>query len=290
MGSLPDPEERTTMNRITGAIGPEDYLEPQCPLDCGPDSRARTQRIPQRRVLDKLDEYLAERDYSGAERHLLYWLEEARQDRDLQGQLLICNELIGHYRKNEQREKAFQAGNEAMGLLEELHFTDHLSAGTTYVNLATAYSAFGENAEALRLFSRAKSIYEASNADPELRGGLYNNMGLCCTALEKYSDAQELFQLALEAVEAVPGDELEQAITCLNLADCLDAEQGRVDGIEQINGLLERAKHLLLETSVNRDWYYAFVCEKCAAGFEDYGDLATARRLNELAEQIYERT
>ena len=277
------------MNRITGAIGPEDYLEPQCPLECGPDLQNRAQGIPQRRVLAKLDEYLAKRDYSAAERHLLYWLEEAKLGRDLQGQLLICNELVGHYRKNDQQEKAFSAGKEAIALLEALNYSDHLSAGTTYVNVATAYSAFGEDGEALPLFARAKTIYEANEAAPDLLGGLYNNMGLCCTALGKYSEARDLFALALEKMKSVPGGELEQAITCLNLADCMDAEQGREACEEQIGDLLKRARHLLLDTKRNQDGYYAFVCEKCAAGFQDYGDRETAEQLNIMAEQIYER-
>ena len=272
-------------------IGPEDYFEPRCPLDCGPDAQASIQSIPQQRVLSKLDEYLAKRDYSGAERHLLYWQEEARQGNDLRGQLLICNELIGHYRKNGLREKAFAACSEALALLDALRFSDNLSAGTTYVNMATAYSAFGEDPEALRLFMRARAAYESlPDIDPELLGGLYNNMGLCCTALERYSEARELFSLALEKMKHIGGREPEQAITCLNLADCLDAEQGRDTCKAQIEALLEQAKQLLLDTDVEQDGYYAFVCEKCAPGFLDYGDVETADRLKTLAEQIYERT
>ena len=54
--------------------------------------------VPQQRIIEKMDEYMSRRDYAGAERHLLYWLEEAAQGQDLRGQLLIRNELIGHYR------------------------------------------------------------------------------------------------------------------------------------------------------------------------------------------------
>lgn len=277
------------MNRNNGTIGPEDYSEPRCPLKCENNSDAHIQSIPQARVLARLDEYLAKRDYSAAERHLLYWQEEARQGQDLQGQLLVCNELIGHYRKNGRREQAFSACNEAIRLLEALHFTDHISAGTTYVNLATAYSAFGENERALPYFARARKIYEANHAEAELLGGLYNNMGLCCTDLGRYSEAQALFALAMDQMKTVPGGELEQAITCLNLADCLDAEQGRDACESRITSLLDRARHLLLDTQAVKDGYYAFVCEKCAAGFQEYGDEETAELLLELAEKIYER-
>ena len=55
--------------------------------------------IPQQRVVEKLDEYMSRRDYAGAERHLLYWLEEALAAGDKRGELMVRNELVGHFRK-----------------------------------------------------------------------------------------------------------------------------------------------------------------------------------------------
>ena len=59
---------------------------------------APAQSIPQQRIVEKLDDYMSRRDYAGAERHLLYWLGEAERGRDQRGELLVRNELIGHYR------------------------------------------------------------------------------------------------------------------------------------------------------------------------------------------------
>ena len=73
--------------------------------------------IPQQRVIEKMDEYMSRRDYAGAERHLLYWLEEAMQGRDLRGQLLLRNELIGHFRKTGNRGAALENVEEALCLL-----------------------------------------------------------------------------------------------------------------------------------------------------------------------------
>lgn len=277
--------------RRSRAVGPEEYMEPRCPLDCGAASGKAAQSIPQRRVLEKLDEYLSRRDYSGAERHLLYWQEEARQGNDLQGQLLICNELVGHYRKNGERAKAFAAGDEAIRLMNALGFTDNLSAGTTYVNIATAYSAFDENERSLELFQRARSIYESNEGiDPELLGGLYNNMGLTFAALGRSAEARELYTLAMNKMRMVRGSELEQAITCLNMADALDAEPDTAGKPGELSGLIEEAGQLILYGNVKRDGYFAFVCEKCAPGFRYYGDENTAKQLERLAKQIYERT
>ena len=97
--------------------------------------------VPQRRIVDKMNEYMSRRDYAGAERHLLYWLAEAELGRDLQGQLMLRNEMVGHYRKTAQREKAMESAGKALELLRELGMEDSISAGTTYVNIATACNA-----------------------------------------------------------------------------------------------------------------------------------------------------
>ncbi len=269
----------------TGPIKPEDYREPRCLLDCAPGQEI--QSVPQRRIQEKLDEYMEDRDYPGAERHLLYWQEEARQGRDLRGQLLISNEMIGFYRKTGDREKAMSACTEALRLLGVLDFSDNLSAGTTYVNIATAYSAFGEEERAYTLFTRARAVYESlPDTEAELLGGLYNNMGLSCTSLGRFKEAYSLFNLAMEQIRRVPGGELEQAITCLNRADAMDAEGED----RQIPALLKQAKELILNSGVQRDGYFAFVCEKCAHGFRYYGDEDTAQALEKLAEEIYAGT
>ena len=114
--------------------------------------------IPQQRVIEKLDEYMSRRDYAGAERHLLYWLEEARLGGDLRGELMLRNELVGHYRKTGQREKALSNAGAALGLVDRLDMGETLTAGTTCVNAATAMCAFGEHERAAALFERVSVL------------------------------------------------------------------------------------------------------------------------------------
>ena len=76
--------------------------------------------VPQRRIIDKMDEYMSRRDYNGAERHLLYWLEEAKLGGDRQGQLMLRNELVGHYRKTGQKEPAMESAAKALDLRRAL--------------------------------------------------------------------------------------------------------------------------------------------------------------------------
>ncbi|MBO6054734.1 MAG: tetratricopeptide repeat protein, partial [Oscillospiraceae bacterium] len=226
---------------------PEDYMEPSCLLCDEPYGKTPEVRaVPQQRIIEKMNDYMSRRDYAGAERHLLYWLEEAKLGRDQRGELMLNNELVGHYRKTGDREKAFEAAGEALRLLDELDFSGSVSAGTTYTNVATAFSAFGENPKALELFEKARKAYESSPAaQPQLLGGLYNNMALTLTALGHYEEAHALFNRAMEIMATVPGGVLEQAITCLNRADALVAEQGMEEAEHAVFDLMDQAYDLL---------------------------------------------
>ena len=85
------------------------------------DIQPRIQSIPQERIIRKMDEYMSRRDYAGAERHLKYWLEEAKMGNDRRGELLIRNELVGHFRKTGNRKEALQNGDKEKmkGLLSD---------------------------------------------------------------------------------------------------------------------------------------------------------------------------
>lgn len=271
-------------------LTPEDYAEPRCLL--GDERFGAAQAVipvPQERIIRKLDEYLGRRDYESAEKHLLYWLAEAEQGRDDRGKLLICNELVGHYRKNGKREEAFRFAAEALGLVKALGYEGSVTGGTTRVNAATAYCAFGESEKALELFRLARQDYAEGRAGPEELGGLYNNMALACKDLGRFDEAFGLFEQAMETMGRLPGSKPEQAITCLNMADTLAQRDGAEAGMERIRELLGRALTLLRDEEAPRDGYYAFVCEKCAPGFADYGLAAEAEELQKLAEEIYDR-
>ena len=274
------------MNNDHTFLKPEDYLEPDCAL-CGEPA---VRMIPQKRIIEKMDEYMSRRDYAGAERHLLYWLEEAVQNRDQRGELMLRNELIGHYRKTDQEDRAMENIDQALRLIRELGFEGTVSAGTTYTNSATALNAFGKNERSLQLFEMAAEVYGSSDrTDPSLLGGLYNNMALTCAALGQYERAYGLFDRASAVMKTVQYGEAEQAITCLNVAETKEKELGMENAEGEIFDLLDKAYDLLDTPSLPRDGYYAFVCEKCAPSFSYYGYFAAAEELAKRAEEIYER-
>ena len=270
-------------------LAPEDYVEPRCVLCEEPyGKQPEVKPVPQQRIIQKMDEYMSRRDYDGAQRHLQYWLEEARLGFDRRGELLIRNELVGHFRKTGNKEAALEQADAAISLVKELGFEGTVSGGTTYVNAATACSAFGENERAIGLFEKAREIYEADeNTRADLLGGLYNNMALACVSLGRYEQADGFYRKALETMDRVPGGELEQAITYLNMADAAAAENGMEESEKIIFEYLDKAWDLLKEADAPRDGYYAFVCEKCAPVFSYYGYFMAARELEEEAKRIY---
>ena len=276
------------MTNDLGPLSREDYEEPSCLLCM---DQGKPTPIPQRRVREKLDEYMSRRDYAGAERHLNYWLSEARQNGDLRGEFFVRGEMMGHYRKTGDREQAILCANESLNLIERLGFEGTISAGTAYVNAATVYDAFGMPERAAELFEKAKAIYEATLPETDGRlGGLYNNMGLAYMAMKRFGEAYEAFLKALDIMGKVENGTLEQAITYLNLANAVELEHGLEKGEQKIGQYLDRAAELLDEPSTPRDGYYAFVCEKCAPTFDYYGYFLAAEDLRERARTIYERT
>jgi len=272
-----------------GLIGPEDYQEPRCPLCMdGPDREAGIMPVPLQRIAQKTDEYMGRRDYAGAERHLRYWLEEARIGKDLRGQFSLWNELMGFYRKMNDKDQAIESAKNALSLIDALDNGDTISAGTCYVNCGTVYDAFGLPERALPLFEQAKEVYESALPESDARlGGLYNNMALALVALRRFGEAYELYQKALGVMAEAPNGALEQAITYLNMANAVEDEHGLEKGEEKIQQYLERAALLLDTPELPRNGYYAFVCEKCAPGFDYYGWFLYAAELKERYETIY---
>ena len=247
-------------------------------------------RISTQRVLDKLDDYFSRNDYDGAERHLLYWLGEARAISDNRSGLLFLNELAGLYRKLTREEDAIRTVGELLDLIALMGIENNIGAGTTYINCATVYKAFGRAEEALPLFEKAKNVYEKElKPDDKRFGGLFNNMALALVDLERYSEAYELYEKAISVMQESADGDLEVAITYLNIASAKKAELGAVECEAEVREYIEKAMKIFDEHEV-RDGYYAFVCEKCASVFGYFGYFLYEKDLSKRARDIYERS
>lgn len=241
------------------------------------------------RILSKLDEYLGNNDYSAAERHLLYWLEEANSMGDEKTKLLLSNELMGLYRKLGRKEEALEFSKKALSEVEKMGIEKNIGAATTYINSATVYKAFGMAEKALPLFEKAKNIYEENLPDGDTRlGGLYNNMALALVDLKLFNEADGFYQKALRVMGNSSNGKPEQAITYLNMATAAEAEFGLQGAEEKISDYAQKAMELLDQSYSETDGNYAFVCEKCASVFGYYGYFVYEKTLKQRAERIYE--
>lgn len=246
--------------------------------------------LPINRIAQKLDEHLSKNDYSAAERHLEYWLGEARLQNDGRATLFLSNEMIGLHRKLGHKEQALAFCQRALAQVEAMGIAENIGAATTYLNAATAYKAFGKAEEGIPLFKKAEAIYqkELSAADPRF-GGLYNNMALALVDLRQFEEAKAYYQKAIENTVAT-GSKPEQAITHLNLASAAESEWGLEQGEGEIQRRIGLAWELLNDPALPKDGNYAFVCEKCAPTFRYYGYFLYANQLEERAKAIYERS
>lgn len=269
------------------AIKKEDY-EGRC---CSPEREGGTTPLPMERIIDKLDEYLGRNDYGSAERHLLYWHAEAEAAGDLRGKLTVLNEQIGLYRKVGKEPEGTKAIESALALARQLGLDGTVSMGTTLVNAATGYKAFGKPEEALPLYREARELYEAALEPGDRRlAGLYNNMAITLASLGEYREAEQLYYKSIDIMKAQENGEAETAVTYCNLADLVSLEKGLEAGERQIGEYLLEAERLLDTKSLPQDGNYAFICEKCAPTFGYYGYFLTERKLSDRAREIYERS
>ena len=264
-----------------------DYKEPACPLCSGKefydyDPAAQQGSIPVAQIIAKIDGALNREDYGEAKRILYYWLAEAKQLRDLRGQLAVYSELMGLHRKNGEEDEALAAAQNGLQIIEALGVGHLVSTATVFINAATVYKTFDRAQQALPLYEKAEKIYKENlNETDALFGALYNNMGLALADLDRREDALASFEKALKVMTVSPERAPEAAITCLNIADLFFGDDEKADE------LIQRAYALLSEPAVKHDSYYAFVCKKCAPAFGAHGYFLMAKELENRAEKIY---
>lgn len=239
-------------------------------------------------ILSTLDSYLHKNDYASAREYLLECRENATTQGDNRAEILILNELMGLYRKIGEGENALECVSKALEKINDIGAVEQIGSATTYLNCATVYKAFGEPEKALSLYRKAQGIYEKNLSSTDSRlGGLYNNMALALVDLKAFEDALTLYEKAISIMLCNENGKPEAAITHLNKANALEAQQGLENACAEIDLCLDKAEELL-EAHNNRDGNYAFVCEKCAPTFLYYGRFGYSEELAQRSRRIYE--
>ncbi len=276
---------------MSDVLKKEDYLEPDCLLSGKPvGTKPRQERIPEQRISERLDEFMAKKEFLQAENMLKYWIDEARALNDRQGEFMVYNEMMGYYRKTGRKEEAYQAIEKALAMLDELGYRDSISGATCYTNIGTVYTVFEEPERSLPYFEKAKEIYEKTPYTGAFRlAGCYNNLATALTALGRGEEADAYYVKALNALEGEDGLQLEKAMTYLNRIDILLSDEGEKLDAERIEEYLEKAKDCLDDPAIPRDSYYSFVADKCLSIYDYFGYFRYANELRERIREIDER-
>ncbi len=274
-------------------LDPFDYKEPSCAL-CGgkefynPDKSDVKGRIPVMRIIEKTDIEFSKNNYLEAGRLLEYWNNEAISLNDKQGELSMTNELIGFYRKTQNKDKAYACIERCKELLSILGQENSATGATVLLNSATAYKAFNEPEKSLPLFYQAEEIYLEILQKGDARfGGLYNNMALTLVDLKEFDKAKECYLKAIKVMEQVERGQCDLAITYVNMAHMY--EDFSIENKKDITDCMFSAYNLLSEENVLHDGYYAFVLEKCAPSFLHFGFNVIYNEFIKEAKTIYER-
>ena len=244
-------------------------------------------KIPLKEIIAKNDELFNAGSSFEIGEHLRFWLSKAQEFGDKQGELSLWNELMGHYRMTNDRPRGMEAVRRGMELIEELGIAETFSAGTIFLNGATALQSFGETDAALELYEKCRTVYNAQlPLNDRCFAGLYNNMAAALAAKGAFKEAENAYLQALDLLKeggAIP----DSAVTCLNLAQLYRQWNGDEAMIET---MVACAVEYFNAPECPRDGYYAHSCTKCASGFEALGYGEIARELLSRAGEYYERT
>ncbi len=269
-----------------------DYKEPKCSFCDGkdfynPKLDGPVGRVPVDRIISKVDECFNKNNFSEAGRLLEYWKNEAVSLNDLAGELSIESELVGFYRKTDNREKGLKSIDRALDLVEQLNQTHMASGATVYLNSATAFKAFGYAERAIELYQNAEKVYNKVLAVGDARfAGLYNNMALTLVDLKRYKEAEICYKKAIEVICNVENSQPDLAITYVNMAHLYELTGNK----NKITDCLFSAYNILNKDNLIKNGYFAYVLEKCAPSFEYFGYDVIAKEFIKTSGKIYERS
>ena len=248
-----------------------------------------TKKIPVQRIIEKLDAFFAKNDLESAKRLLEYWQNEAQSNADLTGELSVVNEMLGLYRRTQDKEKGQKSVERALELLSLTNTEKTFSSATILINAATTSKAFGNPQKAVGIYEKAQKIFEENNIkkDDFQYAALYNNYATALVDIKEFEKAEKLYKQAIDITGKITDKLLDCAVSHINLAHLYDEKEG--ENFEQIDECLKKAESIFNNPHINQDAYYAFVVGKCAPSFEYFGYFATAQELEAKAREIYER-
>ena len=270
-----------------------DYPQPCCCFDASqytgiPDSRPVSNPVSVPDIIAGLDELNNSGREADGMAYLEQWLSVCRSRGDWRAELSVLNELLGQYRRRNEREKGLQTVNAVLELLRAHCMGSTVSGATILLNAATTMKCFQMAKESIPIFRHVSRVY-AGHLDPhDYRfAGLYNNMALSYADTGETENAEKYFHLAIRLLEHCTAPQNDIAVTWCNLAELY--EKGNPED-PRIDSCLEKAWENLSASELPHDGYHAFTITKCAPSFDHFGYFLYAAELKKRAKEIYERS
>ena len=227
------------------------------------------------KVLEGLDKLFAEKKLNQAEAYLNENLKKAKEEADNGAVLTILNEQIGYYRSISRKADSVKAFEEAKEYIEKMKLDGTEHEATTLLNGATALRAAENYEEAMKVYQRVEEIYKQTISPKDYRfASLYNNMSLLLSALGRYEEVSEKLEQALDVLKELEHSEVEQAITCTNLA----LNYSKLEKKAKMFQCLEHALQLFENYTDNKDAHYAAALSGVAQVYFEAGDMIKAAK------------
>jgi tetratricopeptide (TPR) repeat protein len=146
-------------------------------------------------------------------------LAEADKEGDRHAAVTVLNETAGYFRSTGKYAESLKAADRAVADMRDLGYEDTVPYGTTLLNAATAYRAYGDNTKALELFMEALAVLGARLPEDDYRlAGLFNNISSIYEKNGQYEQALEMLEKAAAIMEKQTGMESDAAVVLTNLA------------------------------------------------------------------------
>lgn len=228
--------------------------------------------MDRQKLLKEFDAVCNAGNYEKIEAFIQEKIQLARSEGDWVTEIMLNNEHMGLYRERGLTREALAVYGETRKIFEAHGLTEDISFASTLLNAANVYRADGQLTAALELFDEVRAIYEEVLPENDYRmAGLYNNMGLAYMAKGERYRAREYMQRALRIIEMIPGSEVEQATSHVNLANCF-MESDRMDRVEMHLAAAQK----LFDTVGCADPHYSSLLSLRAMVSRKKGELAAA--------------
>ena len=199
--------------------------------------------------------------------------------------LAINNELIGFYRKQNDKIRCLSTINETLTILNAIKNKKTEFYGTIYLNIATGYSAFNCIQQAEENFIKSELIFQdvLDVYDSKL-GALYNNFASIYLLKNEPLKARDYYQKSILLAEK-NNNKLYKAQSLVNITYTYNI----VNDDKIIEELLDNANKLFFDNDIIKDKETSFIYKKYAKDFAYYGYFLVEEELLNRAKEIDER-